>query len=171
VKRVNWDPEKAQENERKHYVSFNEAQTVFHDRLLVQIDDEEHSNEEDRWFVMGESVRRRLVAVTYTIRDGNPWIISARIPTSKERRRYMKGDRIHDAPMDEPDPTAHLDWSKARRGALIPARGPITVTIEPVIAEFYRDEEAVNDALRTLICEGRAGKWSREKRELPHDWR
>lgn len=170
MKSVSWDVDKAQENERKHYVTFDEAQTIFLDPLLVHVDDGEHSNDEDRYFAMGESVRRRLVAVIYTIRDGNPWLISARIPAARERRRYMKGERIHDAPMEE-DPTAHLDWSKARRGALFEARGPITVTIEPVIAEFYRDEAAVNDALRMLICEGRAGKWSRDKRELPHDWR
>jgi hypothetical protein len=77
----------------------------------------------------------------------------------------MRGDRIrdHGVEKDEGDPTAHLDWSKAVRGRhYIKPRGPITVQIEPVLAEFFRDAFAVNEALRLLIREGRVGMWSSE---------
>ena len=163
VKRVRWDPAKADANLQKHGISFDEAQTIFLDPLMVYVDDVDHSDGEDRYFAMGETSDHRLIAVSYTIRAGEAWLINARTPEPAERRRYMRGQRIRDrGPESEVDPTGHLDWSKAKRGALIEARGPITVTIEPVLAEFFRDEKAVNDALRLLIREGRVGMWSRD---------
>ena len=165
LKRVRWDPAKADENLRKHGIGFDEAQTIFLDPLMVCVDDPEHSRNENRYFALGQSTRWRLVAIVYTIRKDEAWLISARIPEPAERRRYMKGDRIRDRGREtepEVDPTGHLDWSRARRGALITPRGSITVKIEPVLAEFFRTENAVNDALRLLINEGRVGMWSRD---------
>ena len=72
----------------------------------------------------------------------------------------MRGDEIRDKPLDEDDddPSGHLDWSKAVRGRhTIPTRGPITVEIDEKLAMFFRDEWAVNEALRLLIREGRVG--------------
>ena len=75
----------------------------------------------------------------------------------------MKGDRIKDEPPAEETDSDKLDWSKAVRGRhYVEPRGPITVQIEPVLAEFFRDEAAVNDALRLLISEGRVGMWERD---------
>ena len=75
----------------------------------------------------------------------------------------MRGDRIKDEAVPEPVETDKLDWSKAVRGRhYIKPRGAITVRIEPVLAEFFKDERAVNDALRLLIREGRVGMWSRD---------
>jgi uncharacterized DUF497 family protein len=161
--KVRWDPFKAEENSRKHGVIFEEAQTIFFDPLFVSVEDTEHSHGEDRRFAIGESIRHRLLALIYTIRSEESWIITARIATRAESRRYMRGDRLrdHGIDQDEHDPSAHLDWSKAVRGLhYIKPRGPITVQIEPVLAEFFRNEEMVNEALRFMICEGHVGMWS-----------
>ena len=158
--KTSWDAQKAEENWRKHGVSFGEAQTILLDPFIVSTDDAERSNEEDRYFAIGESIDGRLLAVAYTIREGEAWLISARIPSRKEKRRYMRGDEIRDRPIDDDDddPTAHLDWSKAVRGRhYIKPRGPLTVTIDEKLAMFFRDEDAVNEALRLLIREGRVG--------------
>jgi hypothetical protein len=163
--KVRWDPIKAEENWRKHGVRFEEGQTTFFDPLFVSVPDTGHSHEEDRWFAIGESMDHRLLALSYTIRGDESWIITARVPTRAENRRYMRGDRLRDRGVDkdDEDPTAHLDWSKAVRGRhSIKPRGPITVEVEPVLAEFFRDGNAVNDALRLLIREGRVGMWSPE---------
>lgn len=160
-----WDQTKAEENRRKHRVRFEEAQTIFFDPLFVSIEDPEHSEGEDRYFALGQATDFQLLAVSYTIRGDEAWIINARHPTRAESRRYMRGDRIrdHGVSKDDGDPTAHLDWSKAVRGRhYIKPRGPITVQIEPVLAEFFRDAFAVNEALRLLIREGRVGMWSSE---------
>jgi uncharacterized protein len=162
LRRIRWDPGKAQRNLRKHGISFDEAQRIFLDPLLVCIDDREHSGEEDRYFAIGETREGKLLAVSYTIRDDEAWLITARTTEPAERRRYMKGDRIRDRGDEEVDPSGHLDWSKAKRGPLIIPRGPITVTIEPELAEFFRDEKAVNDALSSLFAHGLVGPWSRD---------
>jgi uncharacterized DUF497 family protein len=158
-----WDPNKAEENWRKHRVRFEEAQTLFFDRHFVSVEDAAHSDSEDRYFALGETTEGRLIAVTYTIRRDESWIISARLPTRAEHRRYMRGDRIRDHGMEkeEEDITAHLDWKNAVRGRhYVKPRGPITVQIESKLAEFFRDQYAVNEALRLLIREGRVGMWS-----------
>jgi len=155
-----WDPDKADENLRKHGVSFSEAQTIFLDPGIVSTWDTHRSAGEDRFFAIAESINQRLLAVAYTIRDGNARIISARVPTRAEKKRYMRGDELRDkgTSADDHDPTAHLDWSKAVRGRhYIPPRGPITVEIDEKLAMFFRDARAVNDALRLLIREGRVG--------------
>lgn len=44
-----WDPAKEVSNLQKHRVSFRQAATVFRDPRQVSIDDDEHSQDEDRW--------------------------------------------------------------------------------------------------------------------------
>jgi uncharacterized DUF497 family protein len=67
-----WDPEKAVENERKHGVSFDEAATAFGDPLSLTISDPDHSDDEERFVLLGESYAGRLVVVVHTERQENP---------------------------------------------------------------------------------------------------
>ena len=88
--RFNWDPIKAAANIKNHEdVSFEEATTVFGDPLARIFDDEEHSYEEKRNAIFGHSNLNRLLMVSYTERhDDMVRIISARLATPKEARRY-----------------------------------------------------------------------------------
>ena len=63
-----WDRNKAERNLIKHGVSFNEAKTVFDDLLYVDFYDPSHSDNEDRYLIIGESERGRLLIVSYTER-------------------------------------------------------------------------------------------------------
>jgi hypothetical protein len=83
-----WDPRKAEENLRKHKVSFTEAATVFGDRLAVTDYDPDHSLGEDRCITIGWSYRRRLLMVAHTDRGDRTRIISARELTRAERETY-----------------------------------------------------------------------------------
>lgn len=83
-----WDNKKARQNLKKHGVSFEEAATVFGDPLSLTIDNQFHSEEEERFVTIGESNRRRLLVVVYTERGDNIRIISARVATPRERRSY-----------------------------------------------------------------------------------
>jgi uncharacterized DUF497 family protein len=85
-----WDPQKAAKNLRKHKVSFNEAATVFDDPLSVTVTDPDHSAEEDRFIIVGQSYRRRLLIVSFAERGDHIRIISARELTPAERRAYEK---------------------------------------------------------------------------------
>jgi uncharacterized DUF497 family protein len=83
-----WDPDKAEMNDRKHDVSFPEAMTVFGDPLEVTIADPDHAGGEDRFLSIGLSGTGRLLVVAYTERGDRIRIISAREPTPKERQEY-----------------------------------------------------------------------------------
>jgi len=85
-----WDKNKASVNKRKHGVTFEEASTVFADPLAVTIYDLMHSDEEDRYIILGESQRQRLLVVVFTDRDERIRIISARVATRGERKDYEK---------------------------------------------------------------------------------
>jgi uncharacterized DUF497 family protein len=85
-----WDERKNRENQRKHGVSFEEARSVFFDDRGVEFYDEEHSEGEDRFLVLGVSARLRLLMVCHCLREaGNVIrIISARAATKNEQKYY-----------------------------------------------------------------------------------
>ena len=86
-----WDPKKAEANERSHNVSFSEASTVFGDRLAVTFSDPDHSFDEYRFLTFGVSRTGRLLVVSHVEREGRVRIISARRATRRERRIYEDG--------------------------------------------------------------------------------
>ena len=59
-----WDPRKAKSNFVKHGVSFEEAQTVFLDESARLIDDPDHSDDEDRFLLLGYSFQARCLIVS-----------------------------------------------------------------------------------------------------------
>ncbi|WP_310429924.1 BrnT family toxin [Chamaesiphon sp. VAR_48_metabat_135_sub] len=83
-----WDEEKAKSNISTHDVSFDEATSVFEDPLFLTFADPEHSIQEQRFVIMGESARGRLLVVSYTERADATRLISARQVTRKERKAY-----------------------------------------------------------------------------------
>jgi uncharacterized protein len=83
-----WDPNKAKLNLRKHGVAFKEAATVFKDPLSITIDDPDHSEEEDRFIIIGLSDTGRHFLVAHTNRGGRTRIIDARELTRSEREAY-----------------------------------------------------------------------------------
>ena len=89
--RFEWDPEKEARNLRKHGVSFEEASTVFGDALAGTILDPRHSEFEVRFVTMGMSSGGQLLVVAHTDEDESIRIISARVATGHERRRYESG--------------------------------------------------------------------------------
>lgn len=86
-----WDPYKAEINFRKHGVSFDEAGSVFLDRLALSGPDPEHSVGESRYITFGTSSLNRLLSVSHTYRPGAIRIISARRVTRGERKLYEEG--------------------------------------------------------------------------------
>ena len=87
-----WDPSKAGKNLEKHEVAFEEAASVFFDPLAVsRLDDSTVS--EERWITVGMSRSARLVLVVHTYVETDHdaatiRMISARLPTKRETRRY-----------------------------------------------------------------------------------
>lgn len=83
-----WDRDKAKRNIKKHGVSFEEAMTVFADPLSLTIHDPGHSDKEDRYVILGESNRRRLLVVVFTDRQDRIRIITASVASRQERKKY-----------------------------------------------------------------------------------
>lgn len=85
---VEWDPAKAKRNFEKHGVSFEEAATVLGDPLSITLPDPDHSGEEERFLLLGESQSRRHLIVSLVERGHRVQIISARLMTKRERTDY-----------------------------------------------------------------------------------
>jgi len=88
-----WDPVKNEVNIKKHGIDFSEAETVFEDERAVTIYDEDHSNGEDRFTIIGISRKLRELAVCHCFRkdDEVTRIISARRATKNESKLYERG--------------------------------------------------------------------------------
>ena len=83
-----WDPLKAESNLAKHGVSFTEASTVFGDPLSLTIFDPDHSDDEDRFILLGTSGSERLLVISHTFRNDIIRLINARPATRRERLQY-----------------------------------------------------------------------------------
>lgn len=86
-----WDETKAAVNLSKHGISFDEARTVFRDPFYVDFYDPDHSFEEHRYIIVGESQQSRLLLVSYAQTDDVVRLISAREVTRTEREMYEEG--------------------------------------------------------------------------------
>lgn len=87
-----WDENKCELNIRKHGISFSEAKTVFEDPNALRIYDPSHSEDEDRFILLGLSAYSRLLIVCHCYRDNDEQIriISARKATKNEAKTYAE---------------------------------------------------------------------------------
>jgi len=85
-----WDARKDRANRKKHGVSFEEAATACYDEEGLLLDDPEHSDNEDRFVILGVRSALRLLVVVHAYRgdDAIIRIISARKALSSERDLY-----------------------------------------------------------------------------------
>ena len=85
-----WDENKNTANKKKHGISFEEASTVFEDENALLIDDPDHSDEEERFLLLGFSEKPRLLIVCHCMRKSETVIriISARKATKTEAKQY-----------------------------------------------------------------------------------
>ena len=90
-----WDDSKNKTNKKKHGVSFEEAQTIFFDESAMEFFDSEHSHDEDRFLLLGQSFSLRTLMVCHFYRGKNETIriISARKATARERSKYQRNKR------------------------------------------------------------------------------
>ena len=93
--RFSWDDRKNKTNQKKHGITFDEAQTVFFDENAVEFLDPDHSKNEDRFIMLGLSYRLRILVVCHCLRkdDSEIRIISARKATKKEQKVYLGGNK------------------------------------------------------------------------------
>lgn len=84
-----WDDEKDRKNVSKHGIGFRTAILVFNDPNRLEMYDETHSLDEDRYLTIGEiNGTFMVVTVVYTERPETIRIISARRATRTEKEEY-----------------------------------------------------------------------------------
>ena len=90
--RFDWDLKKAETNLKKHGVSFEEAQSTFYDEWAILYDDPDHSEDEDRFLLLGMGMRLQVLIVSHCYREGESVIrlISARPAHAEEEKEYWK---------------------------------------------------------------------------------
>jgi len=90
--RFDWNPDKNKSNIKKHGVDFSEAETVFQDEMALELFDDEHSEDEDRYIIIGISSKTRELMVCHCYRnDGDAIrIFSARRATKREIALYER---------------------------------------------------------------------------------
>ena len=84
-----WDERKEKINLQKHGISFEQASYVFADPFALNKYDDEHSDEEDRWIILGKSMNETILVIIHTFRSEGGIelvrIISARKAVKKEQ--------------------------------------------------------------------------------------
>ena len=94
--RFEWDENKNSINIKKHKLSFEEASTVFYDENAIVFDDPEHSQDEDRFLIIGVSTSRKILIVSHCYRDSDNIIrlISARKAEKSEQQTYIEFNQL-----------------------------------------------------------------------------
>ena len=90
--RFEWDDKKSKSNKKKHKVSFEEAQTVFLDENAIRYYDPDHSQDEDRFIMLGMSLSLRVIVVCHCYRESDTVIriITARKADKQETQNYRR---------------------------------------------------------------------------------
>lgn len=83
-----WDEAKAATNLEKHGVAFEESCTLWEDPLFIVFADPDHSDDESRFLIFGQSNQGRLLVVSFTENEERTRLISAREATAAERKFY-----------------------------------------------------------------------------------
>ncbi len=85
-----WNEQKNETNQKKHGIAFEEARTIFYDVNARLLNDNEHSEDEERFIILGFSDKFRLLLVVHCYREEEEVIriISARKASGNERRQY-----------------------------------------------------------------------------------
>jgi len=90
--RFDWDRRKDRANLKNHGIAFAEAQTAFYDENAIQFSDPDHSEDEDRFILLGMSLRLRVLVVCHCFREDETVvrIISARKADLEEEEDYWR---------------------------------------------------------------------------------
>ncbi len=93
--RFEWDERKKKANIKKHGISFDEARTAFYDENAIQFFDPDHSESEDRFILLGISLKLRILVVCHCFRESETVvrIISARKADGDEEKEYWRHRR------------------------------------------------------------------------------
>ena len=138
-----WDENKNRINQHKHGISFLEAKTVFYDEEALVIDDPEHSEQEDRFIILGLSSRANLLVVCHCYRASS--VLSRPERPQKLNRNIMESEVC--VMLKE------YDFSNARKNPYAKVlKKQITINIDSNTIDYFKEQaEVVGIPYQTLI--------------------
>lgn len=141
-----WDNNKARFNLSKQAISFEEASTVFGDLNSITITDPEHSLAEDRYLILGQSYRGKLLVV---VPPNEVRISELSVHGGQIERKHELMKRIAKS---QGDMLPDYDFSKGLRGKYAKryGKGSNVVVLDPDVAKIFGDSKSVNRSLRSL---------------------
>ena len=87
-----WDQGKIDKNWERHRVSNPECEELFFNLPLLLADDRKHSQEESRYYALGQTNANRRLFLAFTVRENKIRVVSARDMSKKEREAYAKAN-------------------------------------------------------------------------------
>jgi uncharacterized DUF497 family protein len=87
-----WDSGNRDKNWLKHQVTNLECEELFFNKPLLIADDLQHSDQEQRYFALGQTDDGRMLFVAFIVREKKIRVISARDMSRRERRMYVEAD-------------------------------------------------------------------------------
>jgi hypothetical protein len=88
INEFEWDEGNLTKNWEKHQVSYLESEQAFFNQPLIVQKDLNHSQLENRWFLLGKTDTERLLMIVFTLRKKRIRVVSARAMSRKERNIY-----------------------------------------------------------------------------------
>lgn len=150
-----WNPKKAKSNFKKHGVSFEEASSVFGDALAVIYEDPDHSVDENRFLIIGTSIRDHYFT-SPSLMMANTLESLVRVNLQSVRRNSMK--KKTGKASDEMRPEYDLKKLKFVGRGIYAERyrsGTNLVLLDRDVREAFPDDESVNEALRVIVKAGK----------------
>ncbi len=162
-----WDENKNDINKKKHRISFEEAKTVFYDENALVINDPEHSQEEDRFIILGVSDKTNLLVVCHCYRESDSVIriISARKATTTETNQYnnfQDGDIMRE----------EYDFSNAKRNPYAKKlKKQITINIDIDTVDYFKKQSEISGIPYQTLINLYLTDCVNSKRELQLTWK
>jgi len=88
INEFEWDEGNLTKNWEKHQVSYLESEQTFFNQPLIVQKDLNHSQLENRWFLLGKTDTERLLMIVFTLRKKRIRVVSARAMSREERNIY-----------------------------------------------------------------------------------
>jgi len=90
IKGFQWDKGNVEKSYLKHGISIKKAEEIFLDVKLLLLEDIKHSQKEERFIAIGETIQNKILFAVFTVRGHKVRIISIRNANKKERIQYEK---------------------------------------------------------------------------------
>lgn len=166
--RFEWNQNKNAMNKKKHNISFDEAETVFYDEEARIIDDPEHSEEEERFIILGFSKKANLLVVCHCYRASETVIriISARRATKTETKQYQDDQEWGESMREE------YDFSQSQKNPYSKRlKKQITINLDRDTVDYFKMQSEESGIPYQTLINLYLSDCATQNRQLQMEWK